>query len=890
MAETSKKSPDSHRRHRSSSSKKVVSTHLGGGRISSKEHRPAKPSRSHSRRADKKKSHRSSGEKTPAPAVVLKKEHTQSHRPGSKSSRQKDEKNSRPEAEKSWFLRILSFSGFAHTRLTKKNPWIIFRWFCVGAVPLVALCFAAHAVSLTTGRLWLDETLLGPDSFINSIDGILYTWSQVVDGDYTPLPWLTMWIEHFLWGSNGVGYHFFNLVLHSLNAIFVWRLCRHLNLRHSGAWLAGAVFAVHPICFPAVSWIYARPVILGTTFSLASLLAFSNYDKPNSDELDSKWMLMSIIAAVLASFCHAGLALVTPFLALGMMGFRRGTKVNTGSRHILRCFPLLLAVAPGVVISLILALRASPNPFALSWFDQIKTGGWLAARLPIDAVWPTISFFMPPFEPDRLAMGLLPLSGLVISLLGLFLFRRRPIVRPVFFLIWSLALVLFGMTMFLPRTGAFSYGLTGTYLVYPAATVFAVALVSLIAWLFSFTGDIKGAVGTNLAGLALVAILLVGSWSHMAMSGDSEAFWRQAAKNYPDLPVVNEFLARELVRQDRDEEALPLLRRTIKQTPENIAVNEMLGQILLKLGDMEAATFHLRKGFRGDPNLADEDIEKKLQAKLETVTKNPASLGEFLNISALPNQGKSDILDYDKIAFTLNETSFGQKISQAYILAKNKQLDEAASVVKELMDEDPRGAMGNYLAGYIAFHNETFDQAVRHLGIALETQPDLAGGSCLLGMALREEENYPEAVEMLGKAIKLNPKMIPAYYELGKTFEAMNDWRKALAVYDAAIRLKQDHVPSLRERADILATCPDPVLRNGEEALKLAQQALLYSAAENPELLLTLAAAYAEAGFFPDAVKNAKQAVSLATDPDLKKEAQKRLQLFQSGKRYGHSL
>ena len=61
-----------------------------------------------------------------------------------------------------------------------------------------------------------------------------------------------------------------------------------------------------------------------------------------------------------------------------------------------------------------------------------------------------------------------------------------------------------------------------------------------------------------------------------------------------------------------------------------------------------------------------------------------------------------------------------------------------------------------------------------------------------------------------------------------------------------------------------LATCPDATLRNGPEAVRLASHACAVTGRGNPELLDTLAAAYAEAGKFPEAINVAQEAIAVA--------------------------
>jgi cytochrome c-type biogenesis protein CcmH/NrfG len=79
-----------------------------------------------------------------------------------------------------------------------------------------------------------------------------------------------------------------------------------------------------------------------------------------------------------------------------------------------------------------------------------------------------------------------------------------------------------------------------------------------------------------------------------------------------------------------------------------------------------------------------------------------------------------------------------------------------------------------------------------------------------------------------------------------------------------AVRLAPDSPPALNELAWVLATSPDATLRNGPEAVPLAEHACAVTNRRNPKWLATLAAAYAEAGRFPEAISAAQEALSLA--------------------------
>jgi tetratricopeptide (TPR) repeat protein len=102
-----------------------------------------------------------------------------------------------------------------------------------------------------------------------------------------------------------------------------------------------------------------------------------------------------------------------------------------------------------------------------------------------------------------------------------------------------------------------------------------------------------------------------------------------------------------------------------------------------------------------------------------------------------------------------------------------------------------------------------------------------------------------------------------------------------------ALALKPDMVEALENLAWILATHPSEALRNGAEAVRLAERACKLSQYREPVSLVTLAAAYAEAGRFGDAVKTAEKARDLAAAAGLKDVAAKnseRLELYRAGK------
>jgi tetratricopeptide (TPR) repeat protein len=112
---------------------------------------------------------------------------------------------------------------------------------------------------------------------------------------------------------------------------------------------------------------------------------------------------------------------------------------------------------------------------------------------------------------------------------------------------------------------------------------------------------------------------------------------------------------------------------------------------------------------------------------------------------------------------------------------------------------------------------------------------------------------------------------------------------EAMACYQKAIELQPQFIPAQINLAWMLATWPEPSVRNGGKAVALAGQANQFSQDKDPLILRTLAAAYAEAGRFPEAVLTASQALALAvaqSNTGLTNALQTEIGLYQANSPY----
>jgi cytochrome c-type biogenesis protein CcmH/NrfG len=125
--------------------------------------------------------------------------------------------------------------------------------------------------------------------------------------------------------------------------------------------------------------------------------------------------------------------------------------------------------------------------------------------------------------------------------------------------------------------------------------------------------------------------------------------------------------------------------------------------------------------------------------------------------------------------------------------------------------------------------------------------------------------------------------------QLATLFVQSGKPREAVSEYCEVLVSKPDQPEALNNVAWLLATSPDATVRNGAEAVRLAEHACRLSGNAQPRALGTLAAAYAEAGRFPEAVEAAQKAVDTANaggNPQLAAMSEQLLNLFRAGRPY----
>ena len=172
---------------------------------------------------------------------------------------------------------------------------------------------------------------------------------------------------------------------------------------------------------------------------------------------------------------------------------------------------------------------------------------------------------------------------------------------------------------------------------------------------------------------------------------------------------------------------------------------------------------------------------------------------------------------------------------------------------------------------------------------ALQVDSNNACAHYMLGSALVEEGRIQEGMQKWEAALEIEPWWANIHGRIASILCGQGDFTGAIARYRRALEIDPVQFEVLNNLAWLLATCPDASLRNGAEAVELAERACEVTRFRRTILVGTLAAAYAEAGRFPEAVAAGEKACELAArskEDTLLARNVELLELYRAGKAY----
>ncbi|HXD01076.1 MAG TPA: tetratricopeptide repeat protein [Verrucomicrobiae bacterium] len=643
---------------------------------------------------------------------------------------------------------------------------------------LVLFVFLVYLPAMHGAFVWDDDswtTNLLP--FFHDFSGLGVIWIHpTAMQQYYPLTGTSFWLDYQFWHLWTTPYHVENVLLHAASAVLFWRLL--VQLRLPGAWLAGAIFAIHPIMVESVAWITERKNVLSLAPYLGALLAYGKYAHwetiteeatPTSGKPRGKSRREFYYGIAFVLFLCALLAKTTAFslpAVILLIGWWKRGQIRWRADMM----PTLPFFAAGICLSTITGwlekhhLGAQGADFALTFPQRCLATGHSFWSYLGNLFWPTrLCFVYPHWQPNPGLwwQWLFPATALA-ALLALWLARGRIGRGPataMFFFVGTLFPVLGFMNAY-----GMAYSLIWDHWVYVSAP----GIIALVGALVARAAESlrAPAVAYGFAAIVLPILALL-TWRQAGMYTDEETLWR----------------------------------RTLAENPGSWLAHNDLGLLLMRQGHVDEAMEHYQ----------------------------------------------------DAIQFDTNAFQAFNNLGMAF--AARGQVDDAIVNYRNAVKLNPK-----------------FSEAYYNLGVAL--------------MARGQSD---EAIEAYRQAIQNKPAFVQALNNLGSALAARGEFGEAIDNYRKALAIDPNSPIVMNHLAWALAVSPDDRLRNGAEAVRWAERACEMTQYGQPVFLTTLAAAYAEAGRFNEAIACAQKARTVALEQgqgDVAAPDEKMLELFKAGRAY----
>ena len=237
-----------------------------------------------------------------------------------------------------------------------------------------------------------------------------------------------------------------------------------------------------------------------------------------------------------------------------------------------------------------------------------------------------------------------------------------------------------------------------------------------------------------------------------------------------------------------------------------------------------------------------------------TASNRAVNLPEFVNIK--PDQMQS---------IEVPASDLYRIIDNALALQQAGDNSAALAEWKKALEIDANDARANNGIAIALSVSGDSDGAIGYLGKAVQISPDFFEAYYNLGLELAKKNRVNEAIDAWLNTVRIRPSFAAGHENLGYAFYLQGKFSDSLTHLRLALEADPDRVSDLNLAASLLATSPDASIRNGADAVALADHAQTLTHAQDPAILDTLSAAYAETGRFSEAMEVERQAITVAT-------------------------
>jgi Flp pilus assembly protein TadD len=607
------------------------------------------------------------------------------------------------------------------------------------ALFIIAATLLAYLPMWHAGFIWDDGLLLTANPLIKTHDGLYQFWFTTKAPDYLPLMSSFFWVEWRLWGMNAVGYHVVNVLLHAANALLIWQLLGRLKI--PGAWLAAAIFALHPVNVETVACIAELKNTLSFFFFALTLLWYLKFD--DAGRRRCYWLAWG---AFLLALLSKGAAAPLPFVLLGIAWWRRGRVTWTDFRRSIPFFAVALVLG---LVTVWFQNHAPIGEDAVrtdNFWARLAGAGWAVWFYLGKAMWPLNLMFVYPRWNIDATKALSYLPGLLLAAVFLICgWQRRRWGKAMLFGLGYAVLMLLPVLGFLNIT-FFRYSLVADHWQYfaiigPIALVAAGLTAAWKSW-----GKANLPLGFALGGVLLLALGAL-TWKQAGVYRDEETLWRNTATKNPACWVAQNNLGVILNQKGQTDEAISQLREVLRLDPDRAEAHYNLGIVLLNQGQTDEAAGQLQETIRLKP----DDAEAH------------GNLGV-----ALAKQGRTDeaIREYQE-AIRIEPDNASTHSNLGFLLGQQGRADEAIAQLQESIHLKPDSAEAHYNLGFVLDKQSRADEAIREYQAAIRFKPEDALIHNSLGIALARTGRVDEAIGQFQEALRLKPDYADAHTNLG---------------------------------------------------------------------------------------------------------------------------
>jgi len=613
------------------------------------------------------------------------------------------------------------------------------------AALLMCLAVAAYAPALSAGFIWDDDLHL-LDHVAIQPNGLYRVWFEPGYGMFWPVTFSTYWLEHRCFGLDARIFHATNLVFHAVNAVLVWHVL--LRWRVPAAFLAAAIFAVHPLNVETAAWVAQRKGLVCMLFMLTSMLLWQRF----LDRGGRGWQVGSAVA-FLASMLSKGASVTLPAVLLLQTLRNRG---RLGWRDAANLVPHGL-VAIGMAAS---EWRhhvgdvVGDDPVRPEGLAAVASNfGWVVGFYFWKTLWPfNLSFVYPrwPLEPGR---PLFHLANILLVAACLVMLRfRRTWGGPVLIGVAAYLLLLFPACGFV-KFYFLAYSWVGDhyqYLAMPAALTLIVSAATQVGAAITKGTGRKGQLALSALAAAVVVLLMLLSQQRTMLYRDVERLWLDTLAKSPGAWMARHNLALHYSFLGRHADALDQFERLLARPEyprhwpkEDSKILTNYANALNSSGRESDAEKAFRKAIDLDPEYPKP--RNNLATMLANTGQFDAAIREYEALLTLPLKPK------ERARYLLN-------LGTTH--ADRQEWPAAEAVFRASLAIDGTNAAGCEWLGIVAARQDRQSEAKQWLGraIDLETTPATRARILMNLASIHESEgDLPAAAKRASEASRLEP-------------------------------------------------------------------------------------------------------------------------------------